>query len=105
MTGVAGLRWIAESDLPDDELQAVYVREAEKHWRKANRERLALEGELAAAREAEGRAAAFLAEAQERLRYYQARARGAVAARASVTEATEATFKPARRALPRPKRR
>jgi hypothetical protein len=63
--------WLYQNDLPDDELQAVYVAEAQRKHREYVARRKALEGELAAARAAEARAAAFLADATAALERYR----------------------------------
>ena len=84
--------WLYQNDLPDHELQAVYVREAEKKVRQVVARRQALQAQLAEAMETEARAVVFLAEARERLAAY----RGAAAAR-------RARIVPVgRRALPHP---
>lgn len=96
-------RWLYENDLPDDELQAAYAREARKkaeeiaaQLRRLDEERLVVASQLEAQ-------LAFVAEAEERLRFYQERAQQR---RAAVTEAApgvaDAVFTPRRRALPRP---
>ena len=66
--------WLYQNDLPDDQLQAVYVAHAEQKWRELRERREALEDELEQARQAERRAAAFLAEAKERLAAYRQQA-------------------------------
>ena len=66
--------WLYRNDLPDDQLQAVYVREAERKWRELRARREALEHELEEAARAEQRAAAFLHEAKERLAAYRQQA-------------------------------
>ena len=66
--------WLYQNDLPDDQLQAVYVAHAEQKWRELRERREALEDEVEQARQAERRAAAFLAEAKERLAAYRQQA-------------------------------
>ena len=66
--------WLYQNDLPDDQLQAIYVAHAEQKWRELRECREALEDELAQARQAERRAAAFLAAAKERLAAYRQQA-------------------------------
>src|SRR4030095_8554779 len=60
-----------QNTLPDDELQAVYVAEATRKHREYVARRRALEAELADARAAEARAAAFLADATAALERYR----------------------------------
>ena len=66
--------WLYQNDLPDDQLQAVYVAHAEQKCRELRERRLALEAELREAVNAERRAAGFLAEAKERLAVYRQQA-------------------------------
>lgn len=63
--------WLYQNDLPDDRLQEVYVREAERKWMDLVREREALEDELAVVRDAEGRAFDFFRSASEALGRYR----------------------------------
>jgi hypothetical protein len=69
-------RWLYENDLPDEELQRMYVTEAEKKLRQIVAHRKALQAELAGVLAAEARAAQFVAEAWESLRHYQAQGQG-----------------------------
>ena len=71
--------WLYQNELPDEELQEVYVREAERKWRALRDGRAAIEADLADAVAAEARAYAFLQEAKAALARYRP-------ARAQVTE-------------------
>lgn len=59
-------RWLYENDLPDDQLQAVYVREARKKVAQLRAERADLDRQLAEATD-------FLAQAERALARYQRR--------------------------------
>ena len=59
-------RWLYENDLPDDQLQAVYVREARKKVAELLAERADLDRQLA-------EATAFLAQAERALARYRRR--------------------------------
>jgi hypothetical protein len=100
-------RALYDNDLSDLELQELYVREARKKADDLARRLRALDEErrLVAAMLAE--ALAFVAEAEAVLgRYREAGTPvGAPAGRATVAEVEDATFRPARRALPAPQRR
>ena len=85
--------WLYQNNLPDDQLQEVYVREAKKKWEELRRRRTELEAELLEVAEAEQRARLFLADAIEAMQRYRA---AASPGRARVVEA--------RRRLPKPKR-
>jgi chromosome segregation ATPase len=82
-------RWLYENDLPDAELQAVYVQQAEQKWRECVEARRDAEADLVEARTVEARAKQFLEEARAALRKYQA--------------AAPAAAGPQRRALPKPR--
>jgi hypothetical protein len=68
-------RWLYESDLPDEELQAQYVREAAAAVQRLEAERRKLAAELGHAKQRLAQAKAFLAEAQDALARYRAGAR------------------------------
>jgi hypothetical protein len=67
-------RWLYENDLPDAQLQAIYVEEAEKKLRELAARRRALVKQLAAAQAVEAEARAFLADARAALARYAAAA-------------------------------
>lgn len=66
--------WLYQNDLPDDELQAVYVQQAETKWRQCVEERRDAEAALAEARAIEVRAERFLADARVALEQYRRQA-------------------------------
>ena len=68
--------WLYQNDLPDDQLQEVYVREAEKKLRDLGEECMELERQLAAARAAQAKAAVFVAQAKRALAGYRGLRRG-----------------------------
>jgi multidrug resistance efflux pump len=59
-------RWLYETDAPDDQLQALYVKAARKKLAELEAERAALDAQIA-------QATAFLADAERALRQYQKR--------------------------------
>jgi hypothetical protein len=94
--------WLYQNTLPDDELQAVYVAQAQRKHREFVARRKALEAELADARAAEARAAAFLAEATAARERYR---RGSppltlIGSRRPLPRARVREVAPPRRALP-----
>jgi chromosome segregation ATPase len=85
-------RWLYTNDLPDAELQEVYVTEARKKVAQLRREKRELDAELARVAAALEPAEEFLAEAEAALKRYRA------ARRATVTEQPRRL--PAARLLP-----
>jgi hypothetical protein len=73
-------RWLYENDLPDAQLQAIYVEEAEKKLRELAARRRALVQQLAVAQEVEAEARQFLADARAALARYEAQAPAPLAA-------------------------
>lgn len=121
-------KWLYQNDLPDDELQAVYVQQAEQKWRQCVHDREGLEDEIRAAKtrlqrlttaaewaaardeagaladrlqeawRVEAGALAFLNDAREALRKYQR------PLAAPLPDALPRPAKPRRRSLSRPER-
>ena len=92
-------RWLYENDLPDVELQEVYVREAEAKWRQCVEARRDAEASFVEARLIEVRAKQFLEDARAALEKYRQEAQEAGVAPAR----PKRIGPPRRRALPRPR--
>jgi multidrug resistance efflux pump len=87
-------KWLYTNNLPDEELQRVYVIEAKKKVAALRREKRELEAELARVTAALGPAEEFLADADAALQRYRA------VRRPTVTEQERRL--PAARLLPKP---
>lgn len=95
-------KWLYQNDLPDDELQALYVQQAEKKYRECVEARKALEQDLVLARCQEAAARDFLMEAREALKKYQRPQTTVEPVEEAPYTETRTRLPGQRRALPRP---